>query len=137
MKNLLILSLFISAIVLVMTLSIYFYYLTPLDKFSYPTTAFVTQDTLGFDVNSTAITFGNVIVGGSSSRSILVNNSYPFAVKVKPNFSGNIASLISYEPLIVGPYSVSKLYLTISPTNISMIGNYTGMIDIELLRAGQ
>lgn len=134
MKNLVILSLFISLIVLVMTFSIYFYYITPLSEFSYPATAFVTEDTAGFDVNTTAITFGSITIGGTSSRSVIVNNSYSFPVKVKTEIEGNIEEIISYDELTVEPYQTTRFYLTVSADSFDLLGNYTGNILIKLMR---
>ncbi|MEK6908800.1 MAG: hypothetical protein AABX23_01975 [Nanoarchaeota archaeon] len=134
MKNLLVLAFFISLIVLVMTLFIYFYYITPISEFSFQTTAFVTQDVAGFDVNSTALTFGSIVLGGSSTRSILVNNSYPFSVRVEPKFDGSIKKIITYEPLIVEPYHTSKFYFTVSANSLELLGNYTGDVNIKLMR---
>lgn len=134
MKNLAILSLFISLVVLVMTLSVYFYYITPLYEFNYPVSGFVTEDTAGFDINTTAITFGSVIIGGTSTRSILVNNSFSFPVRVETETEGEISNLILYEPTIIGPNQVSKFYLTFSANSSILIGNYTGNITLKLMR---
>lgn len=135
MKNVVILSLFISLIVLVMSISVYFYYITPLSEYSYPTTAFVTQDVAGFDINTTAITFGSIVPGGTSTRSIVVNNSYSFPIKVQPEIEGSIEQIISYKPLVVGPNQSLKLEFTIYAESIEFLGNYTGNISIKLMRA--
>lgn len=135
MKGLVVLAFFISFIVFLMVLSIYVYYITPVDEYSYATTAFVTQDTAGFDLNSTAITFGSLVVGGSSTRSVLVNNSYPFAVSIEPKVEGSIAKIINYAPLTIKPYEASKFYFSVSAGSRDLLGNYTGNISIRLMRA--
>lgn len=135
MRSLVILSLFISLVVLTMSVSIYFYYLTPLSEYSYPTTAFVTYDTAGFDVNTSAITFGSIVPGGTSTRTLIVNNSYPFPIRIEPKIDGSIEKILSFKPTIVEPYQTSKFYLTISADSIDLLGNYTGNIMIRLLRA--
>lgn len=135
MRNLIILSLFITVVVFVMTLSIYVYYITPLSEFSYQTTALVTMDTAGFDVNTSAITFGSVAIGGSSTRTILVNNSYSFPIRVEPEVEGPIEKLITYEPSIIGPNQASKLVFTVYAGTSELLGNYSGNISIKLLRA--
>lgn len=135
MKNLVILSLFISIIVLVMSVSVYIYYITPLSEFSYDTTAFVTYDVAGFDVNTSVITFGSIVPGGSSTRSLMVNNSYPFPIKVEPKIEGDIEKIITFEETIIEPYQLSKFYLTVSADSIDLLGNYTGNVVIRLLRA--
>ena len=135
MKSLAILSLFISLVVLTMSASIYFYYITPLSEFSYDTTAFVTHDVAGFDVNTTVITFGSIVPGGTSTRSLMVNNSYPFPIKVEPEADGSIEKILHFEPLVIEPYQSSQFYFTVYADSIDSIGNYTGNIMIRLLRA--
>jgi len=135
MKNLVILAIFISLIAFLMTLSVYFYYTNPISEFSYFSNAFVTRNTEGFDLNSSAITFGSLPVGGSSTRAIVVNNSYPFAIRVKPNVEGTISRIIDYEPITIQPYESSKLYFTVHAYSIDLIGNYTGNISVKLMRA--
>lgn len=135
MKNLVILSLFISFVVLIMTVSIYVYYITPLSEFSYSTTAFVTEDSTGFDVNTSSITFGSIVIGGTSTRTILVNNSYSFPIRVKPQVTGEISKIITYDDFIVQPYQSSKFHLTVSADSLDLLGNYSGNINLKLLRA--
>ncbi|MEK6894135.1 MAG: hypothetical protein AABX10_01600 [Nanoarchaeota archaeon] len=135
MRSLVILSLFISLVVFVMSVSIYFYYITPLSEFSYDTTAFVTYDVAGFDVNTSAITFGSIVPGGTSTRSLIVNNSYPFPIKVDPEVDGSIEKILYFEPTIIEPYQTSKFYFTVYADSIENLGNYTGNIMIRLLRA--
>lgn len=135
MKNIVVLSLFISLIVLVMSVSVYFYYITPISEYSYQTTAYVTRDVAGFDVNSSALTFGSIVPGGTSTRSIIVDNSYSFPIKVQPEVEGSIQKIISYQPLIVGPNQSSKLDFTVYAESIDFLGNYTGNIKIKLTRA--
>ncbi|MBM3231915.1 hypothetical protein FJZ21_00855 [Candidatus Pacearchaeota archaeon] len=135
MRNLVILSFFISLVVLVMSVSIYFYYTTPLSEYSYDTTAFVTYDVAGFDVNTSSITFGSIVPGGTSTRSLIVNNSYPFPIKVEPKVDGSIRRILSFDQTIIEPYQTSKVYLTVSADSIDLLGNYTGNIIIKLVRA--
>lgn len=134
MRSLVILSLFISLVVLIMSVSVYFYYITPLSEFSYTTTAFVNYDVAGFDVNTSAITFGSIVPGGTSTRSLIVNNSYSFPIKVEPEIDGSIVDILSFEPIIIEPYQISKFYFTAHADSIDYIGNYTGNIKIRLLR---
>lgn len=135
MRSLVILSFFISLVVITMSASIYFYYITPLSEFSYDTTAFVTYDVAGFDVNTSVITFGSIVPGGTSTRSLMVNNSYPFPIKVEPEVKGSIEKILYFEPIIIEPYQNSKFYFTVYADSIESLGNYTGNIMIRLLRA--
>ncbi len=134
MKGLLFLAFFISFVVFLMSASMYFYYYYPISEFTYSSTAFVTKDLAGFDLNSSSITFGSIALGGSSTRNILINNSYPFSVRVKPYVEGDISKIINYSYLEVEPYQSSKFQLTISADSIDQLGNYTGNISIKLFR---
>jgi len=134
MKNILVLAFFISFIVFLMSLSIYFFYITPVYEFSYSATAYVTENVGGFDLNSTALTFGSIAVGGSSTRTILVDNYYSFPVRVEPHVEGTISKIISYQPLIVGPNETSRFSFTVSADSFDLLGNYTGNVIIRLKR---
>ncbi|MEK6811472.1 MAG: hypothetical protein AABX96_03115 [Nanoarchaeota archaeon] len=135
MKNLLFLALFISFIVFLMSISLFVYYITPVSVSSFQASATVTEDLGGFDLNSSALTFGSIALGGSSTRSILVNNSYSFPIRVESVIDGSIAEMIVYGPLTIQPYQTSSFQFSVfAGPNVSL-GNYTGNISIRLLRA--
>jgi hypothetical protein len=135
MKKILILAFFISFIVFLMSLSVFYYSFYPVKMSSFFANAAVTQNTAGFDVNSSALTFGSVAIGGTSTRSISINNSYPFPVKVKVKAQGTISDKISYTPLIIEPNKVESLKITFSSNSSLDIGNYEGNISFILYRA--
>ena len=135
MKRILFLAFFISLIVFLMSLSLFVYYFTPITESSFQATARVTKDLDGFDVNSSALTFGSFAIGGSSTRSILVNNSYSFPVRLEPVAEGSISQLIVYSPLTIQPYTTSSFKITVSAPLNATLGNYTGNISVRLLHA--
>ena len=51
----------------------------------------------GFDLNDSALTFGAIMPGGSSARSVSFENNYDFDVIVYITSEGNISDLLSYE----------------------------------------
>ena len=134
MKNILFLALFISFIVFLMSLSLFFYYTLPVKVYSFQASVRVTEDLGGFDLNSSALTFGSIAFGGSSTRSILVYNPYSFPVRVEPIIKGNIGQIIAYSSMIVQPNNSSSFQLSVfAGPNVSL-GNYTGNVFIRLLR---
>ena|SRR3989338_976091 len=135
MKGLLLLAFFISVVVFLMSASLFFFYMTPVSKFSYQATAMVTEDSGGFDVNSTALTFGSVALGGSSTRAIFINNSYSFPVKVESVIEGSIARIIIPSSIIIQPFETSSFKITVFADLNASLGNYMGNVSIQLLRA--
>ena len=133
--RILLLALFISIMVLLMSASMFFYYTTPLSESTYLTSGKITENTGCFDINTSAITFGSITIGGSSTRSIWINNSYPFAIKVKPVVKGSISEKVKYDSIIIKPYEASSFKLTFFANNSSSLGYYNGEISILLLRA--
>jgi hypothetical protein len=84
----------------------FYYSFYPVKMSSFFANAAVTQNTAGFDVNSSALTFGSVAIGGTSTRSISINNSYPFPVKVKVKAQGTISDKIS----AIAPFKKPEIY---------------------------
>jgi len=134
-KDLLILAFFISFIIFLMSLSFYFYYITPLAQSSFQASTIVTRDTGGFDLNSTALTFGSITLGGSSTRSILVNNSYSFPIRVEPVIEGSIQDLISYDYLVIQPYQSASFSMTVFADLNKSLGKYIGNVSVRLFPA--
>src|SRR3989344_6160178 len=88
---------YISLIVFIVSALFFLSYFTPLSKSLFHASGTITEDLGGFDINSTALIFGSIALGGSSTRSILINNSYPFAIKVKLILEGSISDKIIYS----------------------------------------
>jgi len=55
--------------------------------------------TTGFDLNDTALTFGNLVPGSSSSRSFVIENNYGFPIKIRINSKGDISRFLSFEKI--------------------------------------
>ncbi len=52
------------------------------------------SDRVGFNVNGSALTFGSILPGGSSSRSVIFQNTYSFPVELRISVEGDIAGLV-------------------------------------------
>ena len=63
----------------------------------------LTADTGSFDLEGSDLTFGKVALGGSSTRHVSFENTYPFVVDVGIEIEGDIGPLLSYEPLLNVP----------------------------------
>ncbi|MFH1787745.1 MAG: hypothetical protein ABH811_03070 [archaeon] len=85
----------------------------------------------GFDANTTALTFGMIAPGSSSSRSLVIENGYDFPIKVEFSAKGNIADFLIFEKIIyLDPRETSKLSIgTIIITNENP-GNYSGKMIV-------
>lgn len=130
-------SLFLVAVVcFLFALLFFFKYNDPLLTSSFQTNVEVTQDQIGFDVNSSALTFGKVAIGGTSTRSISGYNPYPHTVRIKHSANGSIASFMQYDSLkIVQPYEHFSYPISVFVDVNSSMGNYSGDISVFLLRA--
>ncbi len=135
MKGILFLAFFISFVVFLMSISLFSYLVTPVSVSSFQASATITEDLEGFDLNSSALTFGSVPVGGTSTRAILVNNSYSFPIRVEPVIDGSISKMVIYGPLIIQPYEASSFQITVFADLNTSLGNYTGNVLIRLFRA--
>ena len=134
MKYILFLAFFISLIVFLMSASVFYYYIVPIKKSLFPASVMVTKELGGFDVNSTALTFGSITLGGSSTRAVLINNSYPFPVRVKSKVEGPISELIGSDFLVIWPNETSRFSFTVSSDPYTLLGNYSGNVSIRLYR---
>ena len=91
-------------------------------------------DSLGFDLNRSALSFGRLLPGGTSTRSIFVENVYDVPFEVKMLISPNINPFVQIDDkkIIVNPGEKKKIPVTvIAPKNVSY-GEYEGSIQVEL-----
>lgn len=90
-------------------------------------------DKVGFDVNSTALTFGNVVVETYASRKITLDNNLDSDVLVTINSRGDISEYLSASEnelvLISGEEKMIEFYVYFPEG--SKYGNYEGVIEIE------
>ncbi len=91
----------------------------------------VTENTGGFDLNSTALTFGKIAIGGSATRNLLFANGYSVPVIIYLEANGNIADLLVFQKsysVAVGE-SISIPFSVITHENTSL-GFYSGIVDV-------
>lgn len=93
------------------------------------------SDRIGFDVNGSALTFGNVVSGGSSTRKIIIDNNYSFPIAVYVTAEGDIAPLLNFDKIVLIKEGESKL-IPISVVSSGFdYGAYTGNVSFKLLRS--
>ena len=77
----------------IFSVSIVSYFFGNLDIIYFNTSVNI-SDSLGFDVNSSALTFGNVLNIGNSRRNVIFRNTYDFPVLVTIFSEGNISQIL-------------------------------------------
>jgi len=96
--------------------------------------SFIVSDVSGFDLNSSALTFGKMMPGNTATRNVLIYNTYNFPIRIEPFASENIAPFITIPNLTVGAKQNSSVPVTLSvPRNMSF-GNYSGKVLFKIYR---
>ncbi|MBI2632329.1 hypothetical protein HYW75_04970 [Candidatus Pacearchaeota archaeon] len=84
----------------------------------------------GFDLNKTALTYGTITPGGSSSRNVIIGNEYSFPIYVKVFASGVLRQFLTTEEnIILEPGESRKVPLVIRASKESGFGNYSGKLE--------
>jgi hypothetical protein len=94
-------------------------------------------DKYGFDINGTALTFGMITPGGSSStREIELTNKYNRDVEVEIYSDGNIKDFlrISQENFILRRNESIKIKFTVSVPLECEFGTYEGNVKVLIKR---
>ena len=69
----------------------------------------VSRNTLGFDVNESALTFGKVPPGSIVSRNVIFANTYGFPVMLDIKAEGDISRYLDFQEKIVVESQESKM----------------------------
>jgi uncharacterized membrane protein len=92
---------------------------------------------VGFDVNTSVVTFGKIYPGQTSSRFFEINNTGTTPVKVIVKTFGKIGPWVAItpQPLIITPEQQSGYYnATILVPKDTAVGNYTGRMLVLVMR---
>ena len=113
----------------------YFYQRSLKTEMFYTSVSFTNENVGGFDVNSTTLTFGKVLAGGSSTRDVNLQNDFSFPVAAELNCKGSICTSLNFEKKIIAQQGEKKkISFTIyAPDNINS-GFYDGNLTIKLRR---
>jgi len=88
--------------ILVVFLSIYLNYSFILDKQIFSCSLKV-NETAGFDLSNSTLSFGAITPVATSSREIEVANAHPFSISVSLSSKGNISRFLIFEKKIIVP----------------------------------
>ena len=84
----------------------------------------------GFDLNTSALTFGKLVPGAKSSRKIEIKNNYNFPIVVEFDSEGNINELLGYDKLIyINPNEAKEAGFIINTYLNTTQGVYTGIVS--------
>jgi len=129
-KYILILLALLSIVLIVF--SIIFYFVNPLE-IRVITVTYLVGETPGFDLNTSALTFGMIPPGGSSTRSIIIENDHEFPIKVDATASRNIVNLLdSHKTYYIGIDGRVKIPFTLRVPSDHKNGNFTGKVKFEI-----
>ncbi|HLC87023.1 MAG TPA: hypothetical protein VJH65_01970 [Candidatus Nanoarchaeia archaeon] len=84
----------------------------------------------GFDLNTSALTFGKLVPGAKSSRKIEIKNNYNFPIVVEFDSEGNINELLGYDKLIyINPNEAKEAGFIINTYLNTTQGVYIGIVS--------
>jgi hypothetical protein len=96
---------------------------------------FEVNNTIGFDVNTTSLKFGKIIPGGTSTRSLEIDNPFDFELNCKIFGSNNIVDLmIAPENMTLPPKNSTTISISLNIPQNYKYGKYYGKIRIEMRR---
>ena len=92
----------------------------------------IVSNKTGIDLNSSAIIFGMVLPGSSSTRSLLLENKYNKDVEVDFSFDGNISEFIKVERGIIKAGETKSLGVSVVIPKNQPYGVYEGNLTVIL-----
>ncbi len=91
------------------------------------------KNVMGLDVNGTALKFGRISRGGSSTRNIIFYNDYGFPVLVETEVSGDISSFLSHDPTsLVNEGETKKITFSVIAPRDQEVGFYEGIVKLKI-----
>lgn len=134
MKRTAIVLFIISLIILLLSIGGFFLNNKPVESIRLYASVNVT-DSAGFDLNSSALSFGNIVLGGSSIRNVIFENKHDFPVNVAISVEGDIKELLSYEsPVIVESRETKKIPFSVVSSLSSERRDYSGSVIFQVFR---
>ena len=100
MKQAVYLILAFSVLIFLVSLAGYFFNSRTLQVESFYASVNVTDNEMGFDLNKSALIFGNVAKGGRGTRKINFYNDYNFPVFAQIEVEGNIKPLLLFDEIV-------------------------------------
>jgi len=96
----------------------------------------ITTDRGGFDLNASALTFGEIKIGGSSTRNVIFQNKYEFPVLVVISAEGSIKPFLSFDDaVLVNVNETKKIGFSVVSSIDTEPGTYSGKVKFKIRRA--
>lgn len=93
-------------------------------------------EVIGFDVNTTALTFGTVYLNGASQREMVISNEDSYDKLAHFTAEGGISTfLVLPEDLLVRANTNTSVMMRAEVPFGAPLGNYTGKVIVFLRRA--
>lgn len=90
----------------------------------------------GFDVNTTALTFGKIRPGDSASRSLVIENNYTLPIIVEFSSKGNISRFLKFEKEnYLMPGANKTISFAVVASADESYGFYDGSVKVVFKRA--
>jgi hypothetical protein len=134
MKKLALVLFGVSVLLMVIAAATFFVGQVPLEKQELYTSVNVTLGKIGFDVNDSALTFGNLANPGSSTRVISFRNDRHHPIILDIGVDGNIEPILDYEDRIFMEAGESRQIAFSARADGSIdYGFYDGVIGFKVL----
>ncbi len=120
---------------IVLASSFFLYYVVVVDspEDSVYASVLVSHEKSGFDLNATALTFGSIIPGAVSSRSVQITNPYPSSARAFIQAEGSIGSVLEYTPIVeLGPHETKSIGFVVRAQNETEQGLYEGYVTVNI-----
>ena len=138
MKRVIIVLAIISLITFLYSSFLFFRAPVVLQVIEFPASVSVTENVVGFDLNSSALVFGSIVKGSKITRRVSVENKYFFDIKVQFNFYGEITPLFEKISFIkISSGETKSIPISIISKMDTSFGNYSGFVKIELSQYSQ
>jgi len=94
----------------------------------------IVSDKIGFDLNSTALTFGSTFRGGSSAREINIENSFGFPIEVEIHGKGDMEKFVRPSRHYIDKDEKKSIQIAAFVPEDTEFGKYEGNVEISLIR---
>ena len=125
----------IAILILAFILNIYlFISLSRIIEISELDASIIVSDKIGFDLNSTALTFGGVMQEGSSVREISIENNFGFPIEVYVYGDNGMENFIIPIKERIEKNEKKSIKITAFVPEDAVFGKYEGSIKVALRR---
>lgn len=123
----------LALVLLVISLNLYFN--RPLEN-RYIDVRFIVGENPGFDLNSSALSFGRVPIGGTATRSVAISNPYDFSVRLKISASREVSSYLAVPEgeVFISPRGEMSIPITLIIPSDMEFGSYSGTLRLEIYK---